>query len=63
MFVLNGIEKSAEKKGDMGSCFELVVSLSPYCDVPLYTLPRIVLPDQLISVCTRNKYIIAEKNR
>jgi hypothetical protein len=29
--------------------------------VPLYTLPRIVLSDQLISVRTCNEYIVREK--
>ena len=41
--------------------FEFIVSLSPYCKVPLYTLPRIVLSDQLISVRTCNEYIVREK--
>jgi hypothetical protein len=36
-------EQSAEKKGDKGNCLERIVGLSPYCDVPSSTLPRIVL--------------------
>ena len=34
---------NAQKKGDIGSCVKLIVGPSPYCDMPLYTLPRIVL--------------------
>ena len=43
------------KKGDEGSCIELIADPSPCYDVPSRTSPRIVLRDQLISVCARNK--------
>ncbi len=49
-----------KKKGDVGSCVELIIAPSPCCDVPSRTLPRIVPWDQLISVCTRNKYNVAQ---
>ena len=42
------------KKGDLGGYFKLIVACLLNCEAPLYTLPRLVLPDQLISVCARN---------
>ena len=40
---INIVKKQRAEKKRHGSGVKLIVGLSPYCDMPLYTLPRIVL--------------------
>ena len=54
-------ESAAHKKGDVGSYNKAILGPSPYRGMPVCTLPRMVLRDSLIPLCTHDINIVCEK--